>query len=123
MRVLRAMMIACSGMGMCYVLFFVIGPYWSRFAATEPRQGPKGSEQKIGKTQVHLSADEFSEWVEAAPEGEVREAIVHPDGTFELKRFINERHYEPSPVQGYVPNGPERLLIGEIESDVYGKPR
>ncbi len=105
---LRAATLAIAGMGMTYVLFIICGPYWSHVAAsnTVPKR-PKTNVTNHLDTGIHYSVDEFSDWVKAAPKGEVREAIVNPDGTFILKSRINNARYEVSELQGMFQMAPK----------------
>lgn len=106
---------------MTYLLFGVCGPYWSNMVVASRGAARPVESQPTQEAKVHeRPEDEWSDWIEAAPKGEVREVIVLPDGTFKLKSTRRVGPILPGiPMEGARPE----LLIGEIESDIYGTDR
>ncbi|GJM24253.1 MAG: hypothetical protein DHS20C16_06680 [Phycisphaerae bacterium] len=120
-RVVRVATLVAIGMGTTYFLLAGCGPYMTRIAI--PNRGVASPKVKpvYHEREIHTpSEDEWADWIKAAPKGEEREVTTLTGGTFILKSTVHRGYTVAPPLMDKPYVG---VLIGEIESDVYGVPR
>lgn len=120
-RVARVAILVAAGMGMTYFLFAVCGPYWSQIVISDHAAVAPAAKQAASEFETYKSTeDDWADWVKAAPKGEVRKVTVSPDGTFILRSTVHNGFDVESVIMEPAPHG---ILIGEIESDLWGTDR